>query len=218
MVQNNPNRRVNLSAEGANLHGLYGAVKNVIPKSTIEPFMLWQTTPLVADELAFRGDLDRYTGGVRIWAKGLNGWDYNVAVVTQWGDLASADIGAWGSYAELGYTIRAPWSPRVYAEYTFGSGDSDASDGKAGGFVDLFPTAHLWYGYNDLVGWRNLKNVRIGTQFKPHSKVGLRLDYHSFWLANKNDGLYNVAGRPTVAAPPSSLMARQRFCRESSSR
>lgn len=201
VVQNDPTRRVNLSAEGNNLHGVYGSINKLIPKATIEPYVLWQTTPIVMDELNFRGDLDRYTGGVRIFAAGLKGFDYNVAVVNQWGSFASADIKAWGSYAELGYTVKAPWTPRVYAEYTFGSGDSDASDGKIGGFNDVFPTAHLWYGYNDLVGWRNIKNVRIGTQFKPHAKLGVRLDYHSFWLANRNDGLYNVAGVRTVAAP-----------------
>jgi hypothetical protein len=43
--------------------------------------------------------------------------------------------------------------------------------------------------------------VRLGTQFKPHAKLGVRLDYHSFWLANKNDGLYNAGGVRTVAAP-----------------
>ena len=201
VVQNNPNRTINQSAEGNNLHGFYGAIKNIIPKSTIEPYVLWQTTPVVMNELILRGDLDRYTGGVRIFAKGLGPWDYNFAVVKQWGSSAGADIDAWGSYAELGYSVKAPWSPRLYAEYTFGSGDADSSDGTIGGFVDLFPTAHLWYGYNDLVGWRNLKNIRLGAQLKPHKKVALRFDYHSFWLANKRDGLYNVAGVRSVAAP-----------------
>lgn len=201
IVQNNPNRRVNISPEGANLHGVYGSIANVIPKSVIEPYGFWQTTPVVLDELNVRGDLDRYTGGVRIWAKGLKGWDYNLAFVKQWGSIASTDIQAWGSYAELGYSLPTAWAPRLYTEYTFGSGDSDPADGKTGGFNDIFPTAHLWYGYNDLVGWRNLKNLRIGTQLKPHAKVGLRFDYHSFWLANRNDGLYNVAGARTVAAP-----------------
>lgn len=200
VVQNNPNRRVNLSAEGANLHGVYGSIKSLIPKATIEPYVLWQTTPVAMDELSFRGDLDRYTGGVRIFAAGLKGFDYNLAVVNQWGSFASAGIKAWGSYAELGYTVKAPGSPRVYAEYTFGSGDGNASDGTIGGFNDIYPTAHLWYGYNDLVGWRNLKNLRLGAQFKPHAKVGVRLDCHSFWLANRNDGLYNAAGVRTVAA------------------
>ena len=163
--------------------------------------MLWQTTPSVLDELGLRGDLDRYTGGVRILAKGIGPFDYNSAVVRQWGSVGAASISAWGSYAELGYTLRMPWTPRVYAEYTFGSGDADSTDGVAGGFADLFPTAHLWYRYNDMVGWRNLKNVRVGSQLKPIRELSVRLDYHSFWLADKADGLYNVAGRRTVTAP-----------------
>jgi hypothetical protein len=201
VVENDPTRRINHHQDGANLHGFYGAIRNVMPKSTIEPFALWQTNPLVINELNFRGDLDRYTGGVRVWGKGLGPWDYNVAIVNQWGNVAGADIGAWGSYAELGYSITAPWKPRLYAEYTFGSGDSDPADGKIGGFNDLYPTAHLWYGYNDLVGWRNLKNIRLGADLKPHPKLGLKLDYHSFWLANRHDGLYNAAGARSVAAP-----------------
>ena len=201
VVQNDPGRRINQSAEGNNLHGLYAAVENVVPGSTLEPYLLWQTTPSVVNELGLRGDLDRYTGGVRLWGKGIGPWDYNAALVKQWGDAAGAEIGAWGFYTELGYTLDAPGKPRFYTEYTFGSGDADPADGKVGGFVDLFPTAHLWYGYNDLVGWRNIKNLRLGVQFQPCAKLGLRFDYHSFHLADRNDGLYNVAGRLTAAAP-----------------
>ena len=201
VVQNDPARRLNLSPEGNNLHGFYGAIKNVMPKSTIEPYVLWKTTPSVVNELGLRGDLDRYTGGVRIWGKGLGNWDYNLALIKQWGDAAGADISAWGSYAILGYSFPARMAPRAYAEYTFGSGDNDAADGTIGGFDDLFPTAHLYYGYNDLVGWRNLKNLRFGAEVAPYKKLKISLDHHSFWLASKNDGLYNVAGARTVAAP-----------------
>ena len=201
VVQNVPGRRINQSAEGNNLHGMYGSWKELVPKSTVDTYVFWQTTPSVLDELQLRGDLDRYTGGVRIWSKSIGPFDYNAAFARQWGSLGSTDISAWGAYAELGYTLQVPWTPRLYAEYTFGSGDSDPNDRVTGGFSDLFPTAHIWYGYNDLVGWRNVKNIRIGAQFKPTRKLSFRLDYHSFWLAEKSDGLYNVAGRQTVAAP-----------------
>lgn len=67
--------------------------------------------------------------------------------------------------------------------------------------MDLFPTAHVFYGYNDLASWRNLENLRLGAQAKPLRKLAVRFDYHSFWLADTNDGLYNVAGRRTVVAP-----------------
>ena len=47
VVQNDPFRRINQSAEGNNLHGIYAAIENVIPGSTLEPYVLWQTTPVV---------------------------------------------------------------------------------------------------------------------------------------------------------------------------
>ena len=50
-------------------------------------------------------------------------------------------------------------------------------------------------------GWRNPKSIPIGSLFKTTGKISVRLDYHSFWLADKADGPYNVAGRRTVAAP-----------------
>ena len=201
VVQNDPERRINQSAEGNNLHGIYAALENVIPGSTLEPYVLWQTTPLVVNELNMRGDLDRYTTGVRAWGQGLGPWDYNVAIVGQRGKAAGAEIQAWGYYAELGYSLDKRSSPRLYAHYNFGSGDEDPGDGRIGGFVDLYPTAHRWYGYNDLVGWRNVKNLRLGAQFKPHAKLGLQFDFHSFWLASRRDALYNVAGRLSVAPP-----------------
>ena len=202
VVQNDPDVRINRSMEGNNLHGVYGVIENVIPGSTLEPYLLWQSTRSVVNELNRRGDLNRYTMGLRAWAKGLGPWDYNLALVQQRGDLAGAEIRAWGYYAELGYSIAAESSPRLYVHYNFGSGDEDGGDGRVGGFVDIYPTAHFLYGYNDLVGWRNLKNIRLGAEFKPHPKFGLQFDFHSFWLATGNDALYNVSGRLSVAPPP----------------
>ena len=115
-MQNNPNRRLDQRRDSANLHGAYASIRKLIPKSTIEPYLLWQTNPLVVNELNFRGDMDRYTGGVRVWGKGLGPWDYNLAVAKQWGEMGNADIGAWGSYVEVGYSIAAPLKPRLYAE------------------------------------------------------------------------------------------------------
>ena len=157
---------------------------------------------MVVNELNIRGDLDRYTTGVRAWAEALGPWDYNMAIVGQQGSAAGAVIQAWGYYLELGYSIDRRTSPRLYAHYNFGSGDEDPEDGRIGGFVDLYPTAHRWYGYNDLVGWRNIKNLRLGAEVKPHAKLGLQFDYHSFWLVSRHDALYNVGGRLSVAPPP----------------
>ena len=53
----------------------------------------------------------------------------------------------------------------------------------------------------DRIGWQNVKDIRAGVALKPHAKVGLNLDYFSFWLANKRDHLYAVNGRVSVRAP-----------------
>ncbi|MCE2514783.1 MAG: alginate export family protein [Acidobacteria bacterium] len=201
VVRNDPNRRLNRSVEGEYLHGLYGSLENVIPGSTLEPYLLWQTKSSVVNELNAHGDLDRYTLGFRAWGKGLGPWDYNAALVRQWGQVAGSDIQAWAYYAELGYSIEARLNPRLYIHYNFGSGDKDSQDGRFGGFVNLYPTTAFLYGRANRVGWRNHKGLRLGSELKPYSKLTLLLEFHSFWLASKNDALYSPGGRVSVAPP-----------------
>ena len=202
VVRNDPNRRLNRSAEGEYLHGLYGSLENVIPGSTLEPYLLWQTKSSVVNELNALGDLDRYTLGFRAWGKGLGPWDYNAALVRQWGQAAGAEIQAWAGYGELGYSIEARLNPRLYVHYNFGSGDKDPDDGRIEGFDNLYPTTAFLYGRANRVGWRNHKGLRLGSEFKPHSKLTLLLEFHSFWLASRTDALYNAVGRVSVAPPP----------------
>ena len=201
VVRNDPDRLLNRWVEDTYLHGLYGALEEVIPGSTLEPYLLVQTTPSVVNELNARGDLDRYTLGFRAWAKGLGPWDYNAALVRQWGQAAGSEIRAWGYYGELGYSIEARLNPRLYVHYNFGSGDRDPGDGRTGGFVNLYPTTHGLYGHADRVGWRNQKSLRLGAELKPHAKLRLQFDFHSFWLASRRDALYSPAGRLSVAPP-----------------
>lgn len=202
VVRNDPNRRLNRSVEGEYLHGLYGSLENVIPGSTLEPYLLWQTKSSVVNELNAHGDLDRYTVGLRAWGKGLGPWDYNAALVRQWGQAAGADIQAWAGYGELGYSIEARLNPRLYVHYNYGSGDKDPGDGRIEGFDNLYPTTAFLYGRANRVGWRNHKGLRLGSEFKPHSKLTLLLEFHSFWLASRTDALYTNVGRVSVAPPP----------------
>lgn len=197
VVANTPGKQLNRSVDGVNLHGVYGSMSGLIPGSTVEPFVLWRTAPVVVGEDGLTGDMDRYSAGVRVTGA-ARGFDYGVTIVDQWGDLASSSINAWAYSLGTGYTFAAaPLSPRVYTEYNFGSGDSDPTDGEVGSFDDNYPTAHLYYGYNDLVGWRNLKNLRIGARMTVE-RVTIQLDYHGFWLDDTGDNLYNVASALSV--------------------
>lgn len=201
VVANTPGVQIDRSVDGTNLHGVYGTIGGVVPKSTIEPFVLWRTASNVIGEDGVAGDMDRYSAGARVAGSGMAGFDYAFTVVDQWGEVASSTVDAWAYSLGLGYTFVASVTPRVYAEYNYGSGDPDATDGQVGWFDDVYPTAHLYYGYNDLVGWRNIKNLRLGTTVQPIGRLGLRVDYHTFWLADANDNLYNVAGGVTVRPP-----------------
>jgi hypothetical protein len=196
VVANTPGMQINRSVDGVNFHGVYGSMGGLIPNATIEPFLLWRTAPLVVGEDGFAGDMDRYSVGFRVAGAG-GGFDYNATLVDQWGDMAGSSIDAWAYSLGGGYTFDAPLAPRVYTEYNFGSGDSDPTDGEVGSFDDNYPTAHLFYGYNDLVGWRNIKNLRIGTEVAI-KRVTVRIDYHGFWLDDTGDDLYNVAGALAV--------------------
>jgi hypothetical protein len=202
VVANRPGYQINRPVDGTNFHGVYGAIGSVIPKSTIEPFVFWRTASSVIGEDGTAGDMDKFSAGVRIAGSGLSGVDYSATFVDQWGDYASSDVDAWAYSLAMGYTFVSDITPRAYVEYNFGSGDTDRTDGRIGGFDDAYPTAHLYYGYNDLVGWRNLQNVRLGFSAKPHSRLSVQVDYHAFWLANGNDNLYNVAGGITTSTPP----------------
>jgi hypothetical protein len=193
--------RLNRSIDGNNVHGFYGVIERGIPRSTIEPFVFWRTNPSVVGESGPAGDLDRYSGGARIAGSDLNGFDYSATLVRQWGHLAASDISAWAASLNVGYSFAVPGDPRLFVEYNFASGD-EGSDGTIEWFDDVYPTAHLYYGYNDLVGWRNIRNLRIGGAAQVSTRLRLSLDYHGFWLANPNDNLYDVAGAIAVASPP----------------
>lgn len=181
VVANDPSRRLNQSPEGNNLHGVYGSVKSRV--LTVEPFVLLRTNPLVLGE-GGAGDMDRYSYGARLWAKKLSGWDYSATFVKQTGQFGSSDVSAGALSINIGKTWDMGRGPRTYVEYNYASGDHDPNDGHIGWFDDIYPTAHLYYGYNDLVGWRNIKNLRLGVSFIPVGKIKTSVDFHSFWLAN----------------------------------
>ena len=70
-----------------------------------------------------------------------------------------------------------------------------------GTYDQLYPTNHDKYGIIDQVGLRNLHNVRFGVTQKPHARVSVEIDYNSFWLAHRRDGLYTASGALVARQP-----------------
>jgi Alginate export len=179
---------------GNNLHGLYGGLINVIPNSTIEPYLLWRLQPGVQSELGGAGHLDMKVSGVR-WAGTLpHNFDYRTEVVFERGRLAQDHIQAWAGHWSAGYTFAKPaWKPRLMAEYNYATGDGNSKDGRRNTFDQLYPSAHDMYGLADQVGWKNIHHIRSGVEWKVTPAWSMGSRYSDYWLADAHDALYNTS-------------------------
>ena len=110
--QHAPNRR----RDGNNLHGIYGQLNRLIPKTIIEPYTFWKTTPRVLGENGSLGDADLFTSGLRVVRPLPGGFDSSMEMARQFGTFAGDNVSAWAGYWILGYTLPAvPLTPRLSA-------------------------------------------------------------------------------------------------------
>jgi Alginate export len=185
-----------------NFHGIYASFNNLVPKGTIEPYLLWRVARGVRSEAGTIGKLDFKTTGFRVIGKLPANFDYGAEIAEQAGAFGSDYLRAWGGHWVLGYSLSGvKFTPRLVAEYNYASGDHSPTDGRRGTFDQLYPTPHDKYGLADQVGWRNLHDTRAGFETKLSPKLALTGFYHSWWLADTHDGLYNVAGALVVRVP-----------------
>ncbi|MFB3827114.1 MAG: alginate export family protein [Bryobacteraceae bacterium] len=180
--------RFNRPDTGNNFHGLYASA------APGEAYALWRVAP----------GLDFRTYGARRAGKLPGGFDYSVEMAFQAGTAARQDLRAWAGHWLAGYTVRAPWSPRLIAEYNYASGDRDPGDNRRGTFDSLYPTPHSKYGYTDQVGWRNIHDVHFGLELKPRPRWLAGGHFHNWWLASTRDFLYNAPGTPLFRVPDGS--------------
>lgn len=193
----------NTHRAGENLYGLYGSFQNVIPSGALEGYALWRTRPRVVGERGERADADVFTVGTR-WAGTMSAsLEYRLETAGQWGRWGKDVVRAWAMHAQLRYRIRPTGlSPRVLVEYNQASGDRDPQDGRRQTFDQLYPTNHDKYGIADVVGWQNMRNVRLGMELRLRPRITTQVDYHSFWLASPRDALYSAGGAPIARLRP----------------
>lgn len=183
--------------QGNDLHGAYGSMDKLVPMGTVEPYIFWRLNPRVTAERGTPGKSDFYTTGLRWVGKLPLRFDYNTEMAYQFGSVSSDHVKAWAGHWQVGHTVdRYRWKPRLIAEYNYATGDRNPTDGRHGTFELLYPTPHNKYGLADQVGWKNIHHVRGAVEFKPRPKWMAIGQYHSWWLANPHDALYNAAGNP----------------------
>lgn len=143
-----------------------------------------------------RGDRSVYTVGSRFWGD-TGSFDYEAELAGQWGHWAGDRVKAWSWTLDGGYTfVATPWSPRLGAGFDWASGDGNPRDGKVGTFDQLFPLGHKYFGYLDLIGRQNITAVNVNLSAWPVPKtVKTAMAFHTFWLNDNKDALYNAGGR-----------------------
>lgn len=136
-------------------------------------------------------DRNIHTAGLRAFGVlGNSDWDYDASYIKQWGDqdrisgvkTTKLDHDAYAYNAEIGYTFKHPWKPRLSAFYGFASGDKDQNDLGNERFERLFGFARPWSN-NDYFQMENLIAPKVRAEFEPQVSwlPGLKVDAGYSW-------------------------------------
>lgn len=211
--------------EAQQFYGVYGSVKTGV--AVMEPYLMYlrdtgNATPTLITAPAATGQ-SRTTLGLRVDGKAANeSIDFTGEAAYQTGTMEArtvgvttspeSDISAYAMVLKAGYTVPVAMKPRIGIEYDRASGDQDRTDDQFETFENLFPTNHPLYGFMDLMGWRNMQDMRLSVSVKPSVSSGVSLDYHRFSLVEKDDNWYAASGavfRPTPAGNTESDLGQE---------
>lgn len=142
------------------------------------------------------GNFTRHTFGGR-YVGNVNNFLFDVEAAMQLGSQNARDVVAGMGAVGAGYNFKdAPLDPTFWAYYDFASGGNPTA-GTGHTFNQLFAFGHYYLGWVDQVGRQNIHDLNFHLYLYPTKWVTTWLQFHSFWLADNKDALYNAAGIPT---------------------
>lgn len=163
--------------------------------TSVDAYSFWKSNVKAVDEQGHAGHLNVVTSGVRSVGKLSRGFDYNVEVAFQRGEIVDTALAAWLGHWEIGRVLgHRRKAPRAWIEYNYASGDSDPHDGRRQTFEQLYPSPLSVVGRAADFASRNLHEPQAGIEWQAYKRMRLRGTYRSFWLANTNDALYSLSG------------------------
>ena len=193
------------SGAGNRFAGAYATTTTLMPQGTVEPYIFWKRDVNQRGELGEVATLQHSTIGVRVAGRMPARLDYGVEMAIQRGSLGSEYVNAWAGHWQLRESLPGRGAVKLTGEYNFASGDEDPADGVRGTFDQLYPTPHDKTGLADQIAWKNIHHARAGVEVSPFKATPVTVNYHSWWLAESRDAVYNVGnaslGRIAVGAP-----------------
>lgn len=128
-----------------------------------------------------------HSPGIRAYGNIANSnFDYDLIAIYQFGENGTQKHRASGYVAEVGYSFKYPWQPRLSLNYGYGSGDKNPKDGANQRFEKFFGFGRAWSS-SDYLQWENIESVKSRVEFTPTKKLRIDSSYGLYWLASSSD-------------------------------
>ena len=148
-----------------------------------------------AKYLSVSGNERRDSIDLRLAAK-TSGFDGDLEVMTQAGNIGSDTIRAWAVGSLSGYTFaHIGWTPRLGFQFDAASGDSNPHDKVLQTFNPLFPNGY-YFSLAGYTGFTNLIHVKPSIALHPTNSLTLTLAVAAQWRETTADAVYTQGSVP----------------------
>jgi len=101
---------------------------------------------------------------------------------------------------DLTWSRTKSWAPSVGIGFDRASGTGAGERAQSRTWDQLYPLAHAYVGFADVLGRRNLLEERVVAQLSPTTTVRVRFSAHAFQRASSFDAIYDATGAVLRAA------------------
>ncbi len=195
-IENRPDRWPNPEASGPTALVGYARLKGLPLRVDLFEAVKYDTANPVKGESG-TGPLRSYSSGFQAEGSAFERLGYGATFVYQSGAYGRDKIRAFGFNAKASALLAETWKPRVTAQLTWGSGDSNPHDGVHGTFDGVFGGADIaFYGFLNLFYWANLHDHELDFDLAPYPTLALRSEYHYMTLDQSTDAWYSTGLKP----------------------
>jgi hypothetical protein len=192
---------------GLTFHGAEASLDTVVPKTSIQPFVLVRALPRVISQQGRAGTETEVSFGSYYDAKLPFGFDMSGTGVLQRGSYSNDSIHAGAGIIRGGYAAASlPWKPHIEGEYDYATGNPQTNALRIGTYDQQYPSNHNAFGLVDLFGFQNIKQDRLNFSLAPRSNFLLLFQTGSLHVASVRDGVYTSAGASLFKAPPAGFL------------
>jgi Alginate export len=187
---------------GLTFHGVEGNIQSLLPKTSIQPFVLIRALPRVISQQNIPGTETEVTFGSYYDTTLPHGFSSSGTGELQRGSYSNDSIHAGAAIIRGGYVAaNLPWKPHMEAEYDYATGNPHTNPFRIGTYDQQYPSNHNAFGLVDLFGFQNIKQDRLNFSLAPKENFLLLFQAESLHVASVRDGVYAGAGSSLFKAP-----------------